>query len=356
MIRFKQALASARERVARLVPGRNPRRTSTREDFYRQPLQSIESMHSSISSRGAALAFAPASVPSDFSIDTPQRPTSSVPLTTLHKVPATLTITTHAAHVCKFSHGSGLLVYINGALMSAARVALKVNVATLEFVKRLPLDELGTIGVCLGAAFANDDDQVDITWAEVGDETEQDWREAEQDWKLFAGGPFEAVELEGYGEESFSRRSICQEEESVRFGQDGPVSGEEWAAFSKRHFPLRSEDSVSLCPQPGAFSSSSQDAPNAGPSRTFSSSTRDRPFMTAAEFAALPDYSESFSYHSSSSEDQDAIQLTAIKRPMTPRKSYLNPSSDKENTPLLWSPGRGNGPIMSSEEFDALPD
>ena len=105
-------------------------------------------------------------------LDTGQH-TTSTPLATIHKVLATLTITTDAAYVCKFSHGSGLLVYINGATVSAARVALRVNIATLDVVKRLPLDELGAIGVCLGAAFTSDESRVDITWAKVGDETEQ---------------------------------------------------------------------------------------------------------------------------------------------------------------------------------------
>ena len=116
----------------------------------------------------------------------------------MRKVPATSAITTQAAHISGFSHGAGLLVYVNGVLISAACVALKVNVVTLELVRRLPRGERGAINVCLAAAFADTGSRVKIAWAEVGDITERDWRDAEQHWELFSGGPYEAIPLEEY--------------------------------------------------------------------------------------------------------------------------------------------------------------
>jgi hypothetical protein len=88
-------------------------------------------------------------------------------------------------------------VYINGALMSAARVALKVNIATLEFAKWLPIDQLGHIGACAGAAFAEREDCVHVSWAVVDDEVEQTWRQAERDWEPFPGGPFGSIRTGG---------------------------------------------------------------------------------------------------------------------------------------------------------------
>lgn len=85
----------------------------------------------------------------------------------------TPTLTTHAAHVYKSSHGLGLLVYINGALLSTARVALKVNIATLEFARRLPIDQLGYVDACLGNAFAKSENCVHVSWAKVDDGVEQ---------------------------------------------------------------------------------------------------------------------------------------------------------------------------------------
>lgn len=97
--------------------------------------------------------------------------------------------------------------------------------------------------------------------------------------------------------------------------------------------------------------------------------------MTTAEFAALPGYSDSFSYDTSAYGDHDTVELTAAKQPKAPG-SFLGLSSHKENAPLLWSQARvddedlplravlatarlGGGyahPIMWSEEFDALPE
>lgn len=154
---------------------------------------------------------------------TPIQPTS------VREVAATVAVTTKVAQVFKFSHGSGLLVYINGRLMSAARVALQVNIATLEFIERLHvrLEALSTTGVCLGAAFADVGQRVDVAWAEVGSETERDWREAERAWEEFSGGPYEAFELEDYcNEELFLRRNLWR----VQFGEHNSRHEEELAA------------------------------------------------------------------------------------------------------------------------------
>jgi hypothetical protein len=153
------------------------------------------SLHACISSQEAAAALAPVSLDQKIK---PSQYATSIPLTIIHKVPATSVTTTQAAHISNFSYGTGLLVYVNGALISAACVALKVNVATLELVKRLPFDERGAISVCLAAAFADTESHVKIAWAEVGDSIERDWREAEQHWEVFSGGPYEAIPLEEY--------------------------------------------------------------------------------------------------------------------------------------------------------------
>lgn len=105
--------------------------------------------------------------------------------------------------------------------------------------------------------------------------------------------------------------------------------------------------------------------------------------MAAAEFNALPEYSNPSNPPSAWTEEEDiamtTIELKAILRPQAPRETFSDsfpdnaielkaitqpagpsqtPSgySTKENIRGSWSPGKGDGPIMSSEEFDALPD
>lgn len=80
-------------------------------------------------------------------------------------------------------------LYMNEALMSAAQVALKVNIAALELVRRLPIEGSGAIGVCLAAAFNDAEESVDIFWAKVSSDTKCQWREAERSWGRFSGGP-----------------------------------------------------------------------------------------------------------------------------------------------------------------------
>ena len=191
MDRFKRALSSARERVACFDP--RTRRIPNRASIYMQATHSGGSLHACNSPQEAAAALAPVSFDQT---NVKSQYATSIPLTIIHKVPATSVITTQAAHSSDFSHGTGLLVYVNGALISAACVALRVNVATLELVKRLPLDQREAISVCLAAAFADTGGYVKIAWAEVGDNTERDWREAEQNWGVFSGGPYDAMPLE----------------------------------------------------------------------------------------------------------------------------------------------------------------
>ena len=195
MNRLRRALTSAREHVARFIPTSRTRRVPNRASIYMQATHSGSLLHADISPQEAAAVLAPGCF--DQTIETSQYATS-IPLTTIHKVPATSAIATHAAHTSDFSHGTGLLVYVNGALISAACVALKVNVAPLELVKRLPLDERGAITVCLAAAFADTASRVKIAWAEVDDNTERDWRQAEQHWEVFSGEAYEAIPLEEY--------------------------------------------------------------------------------------------------------------------------------------------------------------
>lgn len=199
MTRFKQTLAFVEDHIARLLPARDARQAS----FYQQAPRSIESVRSSLSSAPARPSRTPY---------TGDR-TTYIPLHALRKVPATVAVETYAAHICKFSHGSGLIVYINGTLISAARVALKVNIATLELVRRLSLDELSAVGACLAAAFADGERQVDVAWAEVGSGTERDWREAERNWTRFPGGPYEAFEIEEHSDNSLLQRSFRRFEE-----------------------------------------------------------------------------------------------------------------------------------------------
>jgi len=224
MIRFEQIFASAQKRIARLVPLYNAPQHPTRANFYQQPRLSFSSVHSSYSQDAVAtFASRPSGCPSNA-----RRQSVPIPLTAVRRVPATLTLGTHAAHVCKFSHGSGLLVYINGALKSAALVALKVNIAALELVRRLPIDELSAIGVCLAAAFNDAEESVDISWAEVGSDTEREWREAERSWDRFSGGPYEIYEMEEQSEDSALQRSLRRLEEAER-SRLGYVA--EWLAY-----------------------------------------------------------------------------------------------------------------------------
>lgn len=301
---FKQALASVRDRATRLVFRCRTQRahppTSTNSEIQRPC--SIGPSSQPIPHQDAAIALA--SSPTSHTADAYQG-AAPIPLTTIRKVPATLAVTTEAAHVCKFSHGTSLLVYVNGALISAACAALKVNIATLEFVKRLPLNELGAVGGCLGAAFADTASVVDITWAEVGSETEQHWREAEQHWEAFPGGPYTALELQDYDKNSFMWRSIRR---------------------------MASNDSSAT-----------------------SSGIPIRSVMAEIVPNALPDYPDSFSYASTCFHDRDTVESTTSQSSKAPFDVFSEGFSDKENIRTVWSPGKGDSPIMSSEEFDALP-
>ena len=129
-------------------------------------------------------------------------------LTTFPKGAATPTLTAEAALVSDFSHGTGLLVYVNGALVSAASVALKVNIGTSKVVDRMPIDEAQAVSACLGAAFATSGSCVNVAWAEVSDDTERNWREAEQYWEVFSGGPYQVASLNQYGQKSPSWHSV----------------------------------------------------------------------------------------------------------------------------------------------------
>lgn len=129
--------------------------------------------------------------------------------------------------------------------MSAARVALKVNIAALELVRRLPIEELGAIGVCLAAAFNDAEERVDVSWAEVGSDTERQWREAERSWGRFSGGPYEVFEMEERSQDSALRRSLrrFEEAERNRLGQRGSSHVAEWLAYrgSESSYSARSD-------------------------------------------------------------------------------------------------------------------
>ncbi|KAJ4987675.1 hypothetical protein SVAN01_06842 [Stagonosporopsis vannaccii] len=236
-------------------------------------------------------------------------------LRTRHYLPPT--ITHNAAHVSSFSHGSGLLVFINGTLMSASHVALKSNVASLELVKRLPLHELSSIGACLGAAFAEGRSTVEIAWAEVGNETERNWREAERTWEVFPGGPYEAFEMDNFDDQSFLRRCVRRARPLSHYIQNEGMFG--------------SKEMVD----------------------------GDQPVMDVDDFFDTP------SFHSDSCsrggttlpfEVRDVTELVSIKQPQEPRDMVTEYDSDEEYVVGLWSPGKGSGPITSSIEVEAMPN
>lgn len=131
--------------------------------------------------------------------------------------------------------------------MSAARVALKVNIAALELVGRLPIDGMRTIGVCLAAAFCDADKTVMISWAEVGSDTEREWRDAERSWDHFPGGPYEVYEMEEQNEDPSLQRSLCHVEETERnrLGQRGSAYVAERLAYYEHHCSLSSGICVS---------------------------------------------------------------------------------------------------------------
>jgi len=321
MFRFKQALASARESIARLASKRNTLRAPIRAESKLRPRHPIVSAYSHPSPRGAAVALAPTLSPEWLYVS---HHTVPIPLTTIYKSPPTSTITTNAAHASTFSHGSGLLVFINGALMSAANVSLASNIASLNVVNRLSLVGLSTIGMCLGAAFADTRSTVEIAWAEVGDETEREWREAERAWEVFSGGPYEAFEMEKYDEEAFLRRCVKRTQAVSRQG-----GSEGWYA----------EEEV--------VGGGGQQVVGEG-----------QPVMDEVEFGALSDCTGSLSDSSTllSFEDREAIELVSIKQPQALHDIFTELDSNKANDRILWSPGEGSGPIMSSAEFEALPD
>lgn len=290
MIRLKQTLTCVRDRMARFFPTRNARQPG----FYQRPEHSFSSVRSASQYSAASILASRGSgrAPSA------HRDSSRIPLNTVRSDPATVSIEQHAAHVCKFSHGSGLLVYVNGALTSAAYVALKVNLATLELVRRMPLDGLSVIGLCLAAAFKTDKGSIDVAWVEVDSETEREWRDAERTWINFSGGPYEAYEMEEHSNKSTLQHPICrfEEVERSRDQQRGAAYVAECMLRAEQLFEAPSDSSLGY-----------------------------------------------------------EIELNAIPRPDDPSKT---PSgfSNKENSSGSWCPGLGDGPIMSSEDFDALPE
>jgi hypothetical protein len=353
MIRFKQLYTSARDCIARLVPFHHQQQHSTRADFYQQSHQSFSSVRS-FSVYGATPTLPPRSSNRTSNVQPNPAP---IPLTIVRRVPATVSIEEHAAHVCKFSYGSGLIVYVNGVLTGAAYVALKVNIATLELVRRLPLDEMNAIGVCLSAAFGNEAEAVDISWAEIGSDTEQEWRDAERSWIRFSGGPYEVYEMEEHSDDSALQSSLhrFEEMERSRFGRSGSSYVAEWVACREDHVSLSSQGSSYLEDSSLSLSRPSSQVPAvtvaAGIFDTHSdysgSLENEHMDLTAVELKAIL-RAERAPKTPSSSTSGHAIELKAIPRPSS--------ISDKENIRGSWSPGNGTGPTMSSEEFDALPD
>lgn len=238
--------------------------------------------------------------------------------------------------------------------MSAALVALKINIAALELVRRLPIDESSAIGVCLAAAFNDAEETVHIRWAEVGSDTEREWREAERSWDRFSGGPYEVYEMEEQGGDEMLQQSLrtFEEIERNRPGQHGDSYVAEWLGYRGQCRSLSSDNSASA----------QSDTDDASPRLLGSTGGG---CITAA--AGLSD----------SRSDLSDIELTAIelkailraeRRPETP--SITSPDSSIElkaislrlngsgetNIRGSWSPGKGTGPIMSIEDFEALPD
>lgn len=206
--------------------------------------------------------------------------------------------------------------------MSAANVSLASNIASLNVVERLSLVGLSTIGLCLGAAFVGTRSTVEIAWAEVGGETEREWREAERAWEVFSGGPYEAFEMEKYDEEEFLRRCVKRAQAVSRQGRSEEWFGEE-------------------------VGGGGQHVVGEGQS-----------VMDEVEFGALSVCAGSLSGNGTllSFEDREAIELVSIKQPQALRDMFTGLVSNGANARILWCPGEGSGPIMSSAEFEALPD
>ena len=237
--------------------------------------------------------------------------------------------------------------------MSAALVALKVNIAALELVRRLPVDELSAIGVCLATTFNDAEETVHIRWAEVGSDTEREWRKAERSWDCFSGGPYEAYEMEEQSEDSALQRSLrrFEEVERIRLGQCGSSYVAEWLAYrgdcslpSSRNFASAQSDSTvdrEIAAAAALFDAQSD--------RSGAWEEEDNE-LTAIELKAILRAERPVGTSSTTSPDSP-IELKAIPRP-----SDSSIKAIKVNTRGSWSPGKGAGPIMSNEEFEALPD
>ncbi|KAF3039239.1 hypothetical protein E8E11_001720 [Didymella keratinophila] len=238
--------------------------------------------------------------------------------------------------------------------MSAARVALKVNIAALELVRRLPIDELSAIGVYLAAAFNETEESVDISWIEVGSLTEREWHEAERSWDRFSGRPYDVYEMEKQSEDSALQRSLrrFEETERNRLRQHGSPYVAEWLAYRGHHRSLTNGNSASA-------QSDNDDA-----SRLYRESTGGGSIIAAAGlFNSRSDFSameltaielkailraERLVKTPSTTSPDSPIELKAIPQP--------SDSSDKGYIRGSWSHGKGARPIMSNEEFEALPD
>jgi hypothetical protein len=226
----------------------------------------------------------------------------------VHKVtPATTAIKDHLALVYKFSHGTGLIVYINGELVSAARVALQVNIATLKYIKKLSSYELDAVGQALAVAFAHSLQTVRIAYAEMSCAEEQAWRDAEREWETFSGGPYE------YPQSSFPTRSLRRVKRSW-FGNPTEVTER------RTHRCESLRDTMAKSLQTSSADSSFNEYGSV--------QIQDRHIMTDAEFDALPNYDDTSSYLSSWLDE--TIELCVLKRPMTLRESFSDLYSNKD--------------------------
>lgn len=212
MIRFKRALSSLCSQITCLALARKTRRICKHSSSYMQNKHSMRT--------------------------TTPLSTYTSPLTQ-HAALPTAAVNRYAALVCKFSYGSGLLVYVNGVLMSAARIALQVNMATLDFVNKLPFNEMDAVGRTLAVAFAHSLETVEIAYAEVGAREEQKWRDAEREWEIFNGGP--------YLQSSFISHSVRRMEDSrCRFNDNGAVEADEWLTVSAHDYSLLQDGNTKL--------------------------------------------------------------------------------------------------------------
>lgn len=124
-----------------------------------------------------------------------------------------------------------MIGFIIGTLITTARVALKVSIATLVFAKKHPLNDLAAIGACVATAEAEGRETIEmVAYCETDGKQVEAWRWAFREWDSSPGGPHEYPEL------SYRSHPMRQmQEECGWFYDPGLVDEDErWTAPSDR--------------------------------------------------------------------------------------------------------------------------